>query len=150
MFKIEEISGNRIAYMRQVGPYGAANKELMEQLKNWATTNSMMHDDAVILGIAQDNPATTLSENCRYDVCIVVSEDYKTKDSYVKEAELSGGKYAVFTVRHTAADIQKAWMEIFPELDRQGYQIVASRPILERYMPRMVKNHLCEICVPVY
>ena len=149
MFKMEEIPETRIAYIRQVGPYGTNNNGLMEDLKNWAATNNLMHDNAVILGIAQDNPTTTPPENCRYDVCIVVSEDYEIKDTYVNENKLSGGKFAVFTIRHTEIDIQKAWSEIFPELASHGCQIDASRPILERYIPSMVNSHLCEICVPV-
>jgi len=150
MFKIEEIPRCRIAYLRQRGPYGAHNKALMEKLKNWAAANSLMHDDSVIFGIAQDNPAITPPENCRYDVCIVVSADYEIKDPHINEAALDGGRYAVFTIRHTASDIQTAWREIFPELASLGYQIDTTRPILERYIPRLVDNHLCEICVPVH
>ena len=149
MFKIEEISKHRIAYMRQVGPYGADNKKLMEKLKSWASASGLMCDNTIILGIAQDNPSTTPAENCRYDVCLAVSEDYEIKEAHVNEAELSGGRYAVFTIGHTAADIQKAWNVIFPELESQGYQIDYAKPIMERYIPGMVKKHLCEICVPV-
>jgi DNA gyrase inhibitor GyrI len=149
MFRMEEMRGTRIAYMRRVGPYGADNKEQMEKLKRWAGSSGLMQENAVILGIARDDPATTPPENCRYDACIVVSEDTEIGDDGVNEAVLPGGRYAVFTVRHTAEDIQRAWSDILPELASHGCSPDMSRPILERYIPGMVKKHLCEICVPL-
>ncbi|WP_242852635.1 GyrI-like domain-containing protein [Acetobacterium bakii] len=68
---------------------------------------------------------------------------------FVKKAKLSAGDYAVFELEHTAKAIATAWGEIFMELGRQGYKMDASRPILERYANKMVKNRKCEICVPV-
>lgn len=147
--KIEEIPRCRIAYMRQIGPYGANNYGLMEKLKEWAKSNGLFTKSAVILGISHDSPETTLPENCRYDVCIVVSDEFEITDSSVKETELPGGRYVVFTIPHTAEAIQKAWSEVFSQLVGQGYQLDVSRPILERYIPAMVENHLCEICLPI-
>ena len=149
MFIIEEIPQSKIAYMRRVGAYGAENSLLMEKLKSWAGANDLMRDDAVILAIAQDNPAITAPQECRYDVCIVVNEDYEIASAQVMQALLPGGKYAVFTVGHTAQEIQRAWGEIFALTLSQGFEIDESRPILERYIPAMVNKHLCEICVPV-
>ncbi len=148
-YQIEEMSKSRIAYMRRVGPYGADNYALMKKFKEWVKANGLFTSSAVILGISQDNPAATPPENCRYDVCIVVSEDFTTSDADVNVAELTGGKYAVFTIEHTAEAIRKAWGEIFVQLSAQGQQPDASRPILERYIPAMIDKHLCEICVPV-
>ena len=145
-FKIETLPKYRVAYMRQVGPYGPANSQVMENLKGWAKKKNLFKS-AIIFGIPQDNPAITLSENCRYDACIVISMDYPLEDS-VYEGELSGGEYATFQVKHTAEDIQKAWAEIFPALHNSGYQI-DNKPILERYTDELVKSHYCEICVPV-
>lgn len=148
-FKLEEMPGHRVAYMRQVGPYGADNKGLMEKLKSWAASNKLLNESAIILGIAHDNPAATLPENCRYDVCIVVPEDYDIKDENISETELSGGRYAVFTLKHTAEDIEKAWGEMMAELSGQGRSIDPARPIFERYVPGMVAKNQCELCVPV-
>lgn len=144
--KIETLPKYRIAYVRQVGPYGPANIQVMEKLKKWAKEKNLFKS-AIILGIPQDNPETTLPENCRYDACIVIAKDYQIDDS-ICESELSGGKYAIFKVKHTAEDIQKAWVEIFPALHNHGYQI-DNKPVLERYTDEMVNNHYCEICVPV-
>lgn len=148
-YQIEEMPKSRVAYMRRVGPYGAGNYALMKKFKKWVKANGLFTESAIILGISQDNPEATPPESCRYDVGIVVSEQFITTDTDVNVAELPGGRYAVFTIDHTAEAIQKAWGEIFVQLSAQGQQPDVSRPILERYIPAMIDKHLCEICVPV-
>ena len=147
-FKIEELPRYRLAYMRQVGPYGENNRILMETFKVWAKSNGLYTPTGIILGIAQDGPGT-LPENCRYDVGVVVDDGFVFAGEVVKEAYLPGGGYAIFQLQHTAEAVQRAWQEIFPFLVEQGLQFDITRPILERYIPQMVDNHLCEICVPV-
>ncbi|MGF9966077.1 AraC family transcriptional regulator [Bacillus rhizoplanae] len=144
--KVETLPKYRIAYVRQVGPYGPSNIQAMEKLKKWAKEKNLIKS-AIILGIPQDNPETTSPENCRYDACIVISKDYQI-DNSICESELTGGKYVICKVKHTAEDIQKAWTEIFPTLQNSGYQI-DNKPILERYTVDMINNDYCEICVPV-
>ncbi|WP_019910510.1 AraC family transcriptional regulator [Paenibacillus sp. HW567] len=146
--KLEALPNYRIAYVRQVGPYGPANAQAMEQLKKWAKEHNLLTESAILFGIPQDNPATTLPENCRYDVCIVISGDYQVDDS-IDEGEFSGGNYVCFLIKHTAEDIQRAWTEIFPAIQSSGYQMDTGKPIVERYTVQMINNHLCEICVPV-
>jgi DNA gyrase inhibitor GyrI len=149
IFKTEEMPARRVIYMRQVGPYGANNHALMAKFKEWAGTKGLFTKSSVILGISHDNPETTSPEICRYDVCMVIPDGYTIADNNVNEAELVGGKYAVFTISHTAEAVQKAWSEIFSQLKAQGFQLDVSRPIIERYIPAMLDNHLCEICVPI-
>lgn len=45
--------------------------------------------------------------------------------------------------------IQEAWTKFPEELNRLGYQLDPSRPIMERYFRQMVENHLCQLCVPI-
>ncbi|MEK3913117.1 GyrI-like domain-containing protein [Paenibacillus sp. FSL H7-0331] len=145
--RIESLPNYRIAYVRQIGPYGFANIQAMDKLKKWAGEKKLLTESAILLGIPQDNPQTTLPENCRYDACIVIVKDYQIDDS-INEGELSGGEYVICKVKHTAEDIQKAWNEIFPALHNRGYQI-DNKPILEKYTGEMVNQDFCEICVPV-
>lgn len=147
---IEKIPAYRIAYIRQIGPYGINNVQTMEKLKKWAKSNDLFNDESIILGIAQDNPETTKPENCRYDTCIVISKNYSLTDHHVREGCIIEGKYAVFKINHTAESVQKAWIDIFPELLSRGYKFDEARPIMERYLIKMVSNHHCEICVPIY
>lgn len=145
--KIEILPQYRIAYVRQIGPYGPNNMQAMEKLKQWAASKKLLSPTSIILGIAHDNPEIVLPENCRYDAGIVISDDYQI-DEFINDGHLFGGKYAIYTVKHTAADVQKAWGEIFAKLAHAGYQI-DGRPIFERYSEEMVANHYCEICVPI-
>lgn len=148
--KIECIPSYSIAYIRHTGPYGAGNIQTMERLKAWAKAHQLLDDDSILLGIVQDDPRTTKPEDCRYDVCLVIPNDACIRDDTVSYGTIIGGKYAVFTVDHTAESVQKAWGEIFSELARQGLQVDAAQPVIERYAAKLVVNHLCEICVPVY
>lgn len=147
--EIENIPFCRIAYIRQIGPYGQNNVQVMEKIKMWAKSNGLFTEQSIILGIAQDNPESVEPKNCRYDTCIVISNDYCINDDYVSEGNIIGGKYAVFRIEHTAEAVQKAWTAIFPELLNQNNHLDVTRPILERYRNEMVKDHYCEICVPI-
>ncbi|MBW7475559.1 GyrI-like domain-containing protein [Paenibacillus oenotherae] len=144
---IKVLPRNRIAYVRQMGPYGPANVQAMEKLKKWAGERNLLTESAIMFGIPQDNPVTTHPENCRYDACIVIPEDYPIDDS-ICESEFSGGEYAICLVQHTAEEIQKAWAEIIPALQHSQYQI-DNKPIVERYTGEMLVNEFCEICVPI-
>lgn len=148
--KVETMCSYKIAYIRRIGEYGTENKIQMEQLKRWASDNNLLDDDSVILGIAQDNPSRVKPQECRYDVCIVVPEEFKIKSNEIKISEIAGGKYVVFEIEHTTTAVQKAWLDIFQEMPKLGYKLDEARPIIERYQVKMVNNHLCEICIPIY
>lgn len=146
--KIETFQACKTAYMRQTGAYGEKNHEVMEQLKNWAKSCNLLHSNAVIFGIIHDDPQTTRPDDCRYDAAIALDAGY-FPEGEVKEGSISGGKYAVFTVAHTAEAVEQAWREIFSLLANSGCNIDMDRPVLERYGVKMVEQHLCEICVPI-
>jgi DNA gyrase inhibitor GyrI len=133
--------------MRQIGKYGIENKNTMEKLKEWAKANQLLNKNAVIYGIVQDNPEITEPENCRFDACIIIPQNFITDDK-VEECEFFGGKYTVFKIVHTSEEIQKAYMEIFPKILSEGLEI-DNKPIIERYSIEMIENHFCEICVPI-
>lgn len=146
---IEMISSYKIAYIRRTGSYGSENALIMEQLKNWAREKNLFNDDSIILGIAQDNPKFTQPKDCRYDACLVVSDEFKIDNDYIDYGKTIGGKYCVFKISHTVDAMQKAWMEIFSELLKRDYTVDDKRPILERYAMQMINKHFCDICVPI-
>ena len=138
-----------IAYMRRTGAYGIECKAVMEQLKSWTKQTNNLNDDSIILGIALDNPEVTAPESCRYDACLVVSNNFHTDADNVHTRKLNGGKYSVFTVTHTTEAIQQAWSTMFTEISTLGYSLDFSRLIIERYAMKMISKHLCELCVPI-
>ncbi|RHW34056.1 DNA gyrase inhibitor [Lysinibacillus yapensis] len=145
-FKVETFPNYRIAYIRRIGPYGPDNIEAMEYIKKWAKEKNLL-ESATLFAIPQDRPETTLPDNCRFDACIVIPNDYDV-DNSVLEGEILGGKYLVYEVKHTADAIQKAYHEIYQSLQSNGYEM-DNKPILEKYTGDMTGNPSCEICVPV-
>jgi DNA gyrase inhibitor len=71
--RIEEINGDEVIYMRRTGQYGEENYELMCKMKAWSNERGLLTDDAVLFGIALDNPQFTKPSECRYDVCLLAS-----------------------------------------------------------------------------
>lgn len=118
--KIDTLPNYRIAYVRQVGPYGPHNVKVMEKLKRLVKKKGLFTKDSIILSIARDNPEETAPENCRYDAGIVISSKYYVDDDF-SEDQLVGGQYAIYKVKHTAEEIQKAWATIFSGLLEEGY-----------------------------
>lgn len=137
-----------IAFVRQKGPYGPDNVRAMEQLKQWAQEKQLLTESAILLGIPQDNPETTLPEDCRYDACICLPEG-APEDDAISYGKIPGGTYAIVTIKHTAEAIQKAWAELIPALFNSGHQLDLNRPVMERYIGEMINNHLCQLCFPV-
>lgn len=151
--KVQCIPNYRIAFVRQIGAYGAANIHAMTALKQWAKEAQLLTEAAILFGIPQDNPQLVLPESCRYDACVVVDEAFVMDETIINEGsihigEFIGGQYAVCTIKHTAEEVQKAWSELFPALQAKGYT-VDNKPIIERYDYNMLNQHLCEICVPI-
>ena len=146
---IEMIPSYKIAYIRKTGPYGSENVQVMEKLKSWAREKDLFNERSIILGIAQDNPQFTESKYCRYDTCLVISDELKSDNKNINFGKTMGGKYCVLKISHTGEAKQKAWMEIFPELSKRNYEFDDRRPIFERYSMKMVNKHYCEICVPI-
>lgn len=146
---IEMIPSYKIAYIRRTGPYGSENVQIMEQLKSWAKEKNLFNESSVILGIAQDNPQLTEPKDCRYDTCLVVSDEFSIDNKYINFGKTTGGKYCVFKISHTVDAMQKAWMDIFSELSKRSYKIDDTKPVLERYAVQMINKHYCEICVPI-
>jgi len=128
--EIEHIPYCQIVYIRQTGPYGQGNVQTMEKLKAWAKSGNLLNEQSIILGIAHDNPELVEPQNCRYDTCLIIPDDYCIIEDYMNEGSIPGGKYAVFKIVHTAEAVQKAWLAIFPELFQQGYQLDETSPIL--------------------
>ena len=146
---IEVIPSYKIAYIRKTGPYGSDNVQIMEQLKNWAKEKNLFNESSIILGIVQDNPQLTEPEDCRYDTCLVISDEIEVNNKYINFGKTIGGKYCVFKISHTIDAMQKAWMEIFPELLKRNYELDNRRPLFERYAIQVINKHYCEICVPI-
>ena len=146
-YEIEFMDEQRIAYIRRVGAYGAENYDLMEELKVWIGENELWSEDTTIYGIARDNPELIGVENCRYDVGVVVGDDYRNDEidfEYIDE-----GKYVTFIVEHTEEAVANFWSSSGESLSELNYIFDESRLILERYKNSLIQKGYCEFCVPI-
>lgn len=145
--KLEYLPKQYFAYMRRIGAYGEENYTLMDKFKSLTESNNQFNHQTIVYGIARDNPENTLPNHCRYDVGMVVDEDYKNVDLQVDI--LDGGKYLSFEVEHTANAVQFFWNNVFDILLKEKYKFDNSRCILEKYTLDLVNNGLCGFHVPV-
>lgn len=146
---IETMPVLKVAYMRSIGMYGAANSMMMEQFKKWVKESGYEDDNTIILGIAHDNPSMVNPDTCRYDACLILDGRVVEPTDVIHVGEFEGGKYCVCRIEHTAEAVRQAWMDMFGEIQIKGYKLDGTRPILERYAAKVVAEHQCEICVPI-
>ncbi len=148
-FTVEKWETAPVVYVRNTGPYGAQNKQAMEQMKQWAKERGLLEKNAVLLGIPRDDPRTTAPDACRYDACLIVDKDRGwDAEEPIQLGRLEAGDYAVFQIAHTAEAVQQAWEAIFPALQASGYSL-ADKPTVERYAEQLLRSERCELCVPI-
>ena len=99
-FKVETFPNYRIAYIRRVGQYGPANIEVMEKVKKWAKEKNLL-ESGILFAIPQDNPESTLPDNCKFDACIVIPNDYQVDDLVLK------GNFLVESILFTKLNIHQ-------------------------------------------
>lgn len=149
----ESIESVKIVYKRSIGPYGESNYRAMDDFKIWCNKYDLLNTDSIIYGIIHDDPNYTEPSRCRYDTCLVISDNYKLDEKSIQEGithgSLTGGRYMVFEIEHTSEEVEKAWTNMFEELASAEVILDVSRPIAERYKTQLLKNHKCEICVPI-
>lgn len=90
---IEEFKNIKIAYVRRTGAYGPKNQKLMEDFKTYLKEKDMFSDEATLLGIALDDPATTPAERQRYDIGLIIEKHQAVE---LDTRKIDDGKYAIF------------------------------------------------------
>lgn len=138
-----------VIYMRRTGAYGNKNRELMDNFKKWLRANHLYNSKTTIWAIPLDNPYSTESSMCRYDVCAAKPKDHVYSSSEIQTREIQGGKYIVFLIPHTAESVMAAWQKCFGETIQRKCILDTSRPVMECYRKELVDKHYCELYVPI-
>lgn len=137
-----------MVYMRNIGPYGSKkNIEMMKHFKKWINQHQL-NDELKkhgIYGVPQDDPARTLPEKCRYDLMIMTNRDF-SNDQMVQTGYFEGGKYAVFTVRHTTEKVNLFWSQL-PDYIQNNQLNMRQASIMERYRE---EEGVCEFLLPIF
>ena len=141
-----------VAYLRHVGPYGVPLSQFWQKtVYPWMATNGLLERQRY--GVSHDDPSITAPEQCRYDACVEVPEDFVPAGDALKTT-IPGGKYAVHHFKGTVAEIGDAWMSMLRDwLPSSGFQLDA-RPFFEFYPEGSSYDPAtgvfdCEICIPV-
>lgn len=123
---IEELPAYRLAYVRQIGPYGPQLMQAWGRLMGWAGPSGLLGPKSACVGISWDNPEMTPAERCRYDACLVIGEASPEPAGLeahgVSLQTLPGGLHACYRRPTRMHEYAEAWNEIFGIwLPRSGY-----------------------------
>jgi AraC family transcriptional regulator len=135
--RIETLPTYRVAFMRNVGAYGGAGgvPQLWPRMAHWAASRGLWTDETICLGIARDDPSVTEPAQCRYDVAIVVPDDFAlppATDAEVGITDIPGGTFAVVDFVGTPDEAGQAWGRLFSAwLPGSGFQL-DDRPCFDR------------------
>jgi len=151
--EIVELPPVKIAYMRQIGPYGPAIGEFWDKaFTPWLVANGLLGEPCY--GIGHDDPSITPPDKCRYDACVEVPADFVPSGRAVNLGSLPGGRYAVARFYGNPQSIGDVWIELYRDwLPRSGFQCDV-RPCFE-YYPRNWKpdpatgQFGCDLCMPL-
>ena len=147
-----------LAYMRCTGPYGSAvSTQTWGRFAAWCRQHGLDAPDRTLLGIRQDRPSTTPAEQCRYDCCVEVDEDFMPS-AEVAVQDFAGGRYVCGQFTGTALDIHAAWLHLrsewLPSATADGAWRLMEAPLLEIYPEGYRVNAKtgaiqCWLCLPI-
>jgi AraC family transcriptional regulator len=152
--QIRTFPDTRVAYMRNVGPYGQSGiARLWQRFAAWCESQGLMQPRRKMYGISQDNPDVTPPDKCRYDAAIAVDDGFKPQGEVGIET-IAGGRYACTAFAGSSEEIHAAWLAFGTSwLPTSGYQ-PENRPCFELYdedfkMDERTGRFNCWLCMPV-
>lgn len=110
---IRSLPAVRVAYLRQMGPYGHA--DLGELWQRLARERARWLADAgpcELFGIGHDSPTLTAAPLCRYDACFAIADDFRPSGDFGVQ-KIPAGRWACSAFRGTADEFVQAWLDLF-------------------------------------
>jgi AraC family transcriptional regulator len=150
--EIIERKPTTIVCLRRVGPYGEPISTFWQQtVYPWMVTNSLLGQPRY--GVSHDDPNVVDPAQCRYDAgCEAPST--LTAPGSAQKTTIPGGKYAAFSFKGTASQIEEAWTAMLRDwLPTSGLQL-DGRPMFEYYPQDSSYDPKtgvfdCKLCIPV-
>lgn len=150
--RVIELPPVTLAYLRHTGPFGPALGAFWRDVFNpWCAAHGLKN--RTTYGIAQDDPSRTPPDQCRYDACVEVADDYVVP-APAAVTRFPGGRFAAVRYRGPSADIGNAWTEFYSKaLPASGLQSVPG-PCFERYDASYAEDAAtgvfeCDLCIPI-
>lgn len=110
--------------------------------------------DTKKIGVCHDDRWQQPEKNLRYDACITIETNIKTKDTKINQQIIPGGKFAIFIHQGPFENLDQTYQKIFNEWMPASKHIMRKAPILEYYLncelkfskPTLLKT---KICIPI-
>lgn len=148
---IKNIEGMRLAAVRHVGPYENC-KTAWDTLCAWAGPKGLLKDETLYIGIGHDSPEIVPPEQCRYDACITVNDDF-IAEAPVAEASIPPGEYASAIHKGPYEELARTWAAMFKEWLPTSGREFREGPCFELYLNDPEKTPpeelLTEVFVPL-
>jgi DNA gyrase inhibitor GyrI len=147
--EIEDLPASHVVYMRLVAPYSSETIPAhWERFIGWMEGRGLLTPDCLKLGIAHDSPRAIPPEQCRYDACVVVPDDFEADDS-VSIADLPGWKVGMTGFVGTASEVRRAGDALWASLADSGQK--PGSPFIEIYrgnpaVPGRPGVFKCQLC----
>jgi AraC family transcriptional regulator len=151
--EIRMLEDQTVLFVRRMGSYDQAAEGAWKALFKHTFWRMFTDRSIKFIGISHDDPGITEDLRLRYDACITVKGNAKSKGE-VGVQVLKGGKYAVFMHQGAYEKFNETYDLIFSEwLPRSGYRL-RETACFELYLnknPKRTKpeNLRTEIYVPV-
>ena len=147
--KVVDRPSCRIAYIRHLGPYGAAELNAFGRLNQWMAARDLDHNEQPFICIGWDNQFITPHAQTRYDVGVHVPDNVEP-DDVVDIQTIPSGSYAVLRARFARGMGLVAWERFMQNWLAQSNYQVDFRPSYERYLPPGQKGSLlADLCLSV-
>lgn len=144
-----------VAAVRERGPYATSAAAAWKQMFDWLYQSGTIAQVGTGYGLLLDDPRHVAAQNCRYEACIELADEYRhlIPESF-SIRRLPGGAYA--RMRHSGgtkglslaiSDLRNSWVP------SQGLAIDNHRPVIEIYLDNPINVPLdqqrIDICMPV-
>ena len=151
-FLTSQLSAQSIVYMSRIGEYDhfdkLGNSRLKKAFMGWVFDNEL-YEDSTIYEIKWDELKDTPPQQCRYDICLAAGADCPINET-MHRGEIPCGNYAVFCIENNCMRAESRFWEVFTEsLRKSKLEYDETKPILKRYIQKLVFVGRCEFCVPV-
>jgi AraC family transcriptional regulator len=149
--EIIERKPTAIAYLRHVGPYGAALSGFWQtEVYPWMVSSGLLGQPRY--GISHDDPLITAPEQCRYDAGCEIPPNFIALSNAHKSL-IPGGQYAALNFQGVVSEFGTAWNSLLRDwLPNSGLQL-DNRPMFEYYPAGSSYDPAtgvlnCKLCVP--
>jgi AraC family transcriptional regulator len=150
--EIVERKPTTIVCLRRVGAYGEPISEFWQQtVYPWMAASGLLQQPRY--GVSYDDPNFVDPAQCRYDAGVEAPSTL-TALGNAQKITIPGGKYAAFSFKGTAKQIEEAWTAMLRDwLPASGLQL-DGRPMFEYYPQGSSfdpKSGVfdCKLCIPV-